>query len=53
MSDRQQEQPQAEAEAEAANSGTGLVAYRRQWGRDSPRWEVTADLEPLPEADMF
>lgn len=50
MPDRQQPQPEAGA---APDKDGGLVAYRLPWSPDQPEWQATADLEPIPEADMF
>jgi hypothetical protein len=44
---------QAEAEAREADASPGLTAYRHQWSRDLPSWQITADIDPIPEADMF
>lgn len=49
MPDRNQDQP----EATTADQGGGLTAYRLPWTLDEPAWQVTADLEPIPEADLF
>ena len=50
MPDRQQPQPEA---GTGADKDGALVAYRLAWGLDHPEWQVTTDLEPIPEADMF
>jgi hypothetical protein len=50
---RDRKEDQRESDAEAADVQTGLVVYRHQWGQALPLWEVTADLEPIPEAELF
>lgn len=50
MPDRQQPQPEA---AVGPGKDGGLVAYRFPWGPDASEWQVTDDLEPVPEADLF
>ena len=41
------------AEAREADTQAGLTAYRLAWTRDEPSWQLTADLEPVPEAETF